>query len=81
MLTMLLEMGLYVLGAVVLLYLVYALFFASGSASKKSAPEQKTKSSRRFERREGETGDRRKKDIGPPPGTPERRKGSRRSRD
>lgn len=80
MLTMLLEMGLYVLGAIVLVYLVYALFFASGSGGKASA-EHKPKSTRRFERREGESGDRRKKDIGPPPGTPERRQGSRRSRD
>jgi hypothetical protein len=78
MLTMLLEMSVYILGAVVLGYLVFALFF---SEKPKSAPKPSHQKPRRFERREGERGDRRKQDQGPPPGVEDRRKGSRRSSD
>lgn len=79
MVTMFLEMVLYGLGAAVLIYLIYTLFFAASATD--SGDSSKTRTGRRFERREGESGDRRKRDIGPPPGVPERRKGSRRSSD
>jgi hypothetical protein len=76
MLTMFFEMALYGIGAALIIYLVYTLFL-SGSSSAQSQP----KKHRRFERREGERGDRRKRDRGPPEGTEERRKDSRRNRD
>lgn len=76
MLTMFLEMALYGVGAALIIYLVYTLFLSGGSSDK-----SKPKKHRRFERREGERGDRRKRDIGPPEGTEERRRDSRRDRD
>ncbi|SHG92495.1 hypothetical protein SAMN04488068_1842 [Hydrocarboniphaga daqingensis] len=76
MLTMFFEMALYALGAALIIYLVYTLFLSSGSAQKPEA-----KKHRRFERREGERGDRRKVDKGPPEGMAERRRDSRRNRD
>lgn len=77
MLTMFAEMALYGIGAALIIYLVYTLFLSSGGKSAKTGP----KKHRRFERREGERGDRRKSNQGPPPGTEERRKDSRRGRD
>jgi hypothetical protein len=77
MLTMFAEMALYGLGAALIIYLVYTLFLSGGDKSAKAEP----KKHRRFERREGERGDRRKRDQGPPPGMEDRRKDSRRDRD
>lgn len=76
MLTMFAEMALYALGAALLVYLVYTLFLSGGAKAGQQAP----KKHRRFERREGERGDRRKADVGPPPGMEDRRKDSRRNR-
>ncbi|MDB5972386.1 MAG: hypothetical protein JWQ90_4836 [Hydrocarboniphaga sp.] len=77
MLAMFVEMALYGVGAAVIIYLVYTLFLSGGGKSAKAGP----KKHRRFERREGERGDRRKSDQGPPPGVEDRRKDPRRGRD
>jgi len=73
--TMFFEMALYGIGAAVIIYLIYTLFLSSASGTK-TAP----KKHRRFERREGERGDRRKANRGPPEGVEERRKDPRRGR-
>ncbi len=81
MLTMFMEMGLYALGVLVLVYLVYTLFFSrQATAPRKEDAKGGGAKHRRFERREGERGDRRKSDGEAPDGV-ERRQGSRRSRD
>ena len=78
MLKMFIEMALYGVGAVLIAYLVYTLFFSTKDQARVQA--QQASKRKRFERREAERGDRRKSEAVPPEGV-ERRQGPRRSRD